>query len=151
MIGAVNGDDFFKKTHSFIPDVTIRALKTNCNACRPLKQLLAQFLSRQPGEVAAAVRTTVAVTGVTTHPAAGNVLPSLATAQLNFRYLPGLCLFTFGFDAEILPASLLHAGAIPYVFLSEAHSSASYVHASLMDIKWKSSSSLLVCLCQEYS
>ena len=58
--------------------------------CRPLKQLLAQFLARQPGEVAAAVRTTVAATGVTTHPAAGNVLPSLASAQLNFRYLPGL-------------------------------------------------------------
>ena len=47
------------------------------------------FLARQPGEVAAAVRTTVAVTGVTTQPAAGNVIPSLATAQLNFRYLPG--------------------------------------------------------------
>ena len=59
------------------------------HACRPLKPLLALFLIRQPGEVAAAVRTTVAVTGVTTHPAAGNVLPSLATAQLNFRYLPG--------------------------------------------------------------
>lgn len=59
------------------------------NACRPMKQLLALFLARQPGEVAAAVRTTVAVTGVTTHPSAGNVLPSLATAQLNFRYLPG--------------------------------------------------------------
>ena len=58
-------------------------------ACRPLKQLLAMFLARQPGEVAAAVRTTVAVTGVTTHPAAGNVIPSLATAQFNFRYLPG--------------------------------------------------------------
>ena len=58
-------------------------------ACRPVKQLLALFLARQPGEVAAAVRTTVAVTGVTTHPAAGNVLPSLATAQLNFRNLPG--------------------------------------------------------------
>ena len=54
-----------------------------------MKQLLALFLARQPGEVAAAVRTTVAVTGVTTHPSAGNVLPSLATAQLNFRYLPG--------------------------------------------------------------
>lgn len=47
------------------------------------------FLARQPGEVAAAVRTTVAVTGVITQPAAGNVIPSLATAQLNFRYLPG--------------------------------------------------------------
>lgn len=58
--------------------------------CRPLKQLLAQFLARQPGEVAAAVRTTVAATGVSTHPAAGNVLPSLASVQLNFRYLPGM-------------------------------------------------------------
>lgn len=56
-----------------------------------MKQLLAQFLARQPGEVAAAVRTTVAVTGVTSHPAAGNVLPSLASTQLNFRYLPGGC------------------------------------------------------------
>jgi len=30
---------------------------------------------------------------------------------------------------------LIHAEVIPYVFLSEAHSSASYVHASLMDTK----------------
>ena len=100
--------------------------------------------------MAAAVRTTVAVTGVTTHPAAGNVLPSLATAQLNFRYLPGLCLFTHGSGAEILPGSFIRAEVIPYVFLSEAHSSASYVGASLMDTRVKSSSGLLVRLSQEY-
>ena len=56
---------------------------------RPLRQLLARLLASQPGEVASAVRTTVAATGITTHPAAGNVLPSLATAHFNFRYLPG--------------------------------------------------------------
>lgn len=35
------------------------------------------------------MRTTIAATGVTTHPTAGNVLPSVATAHFNFRYLPG--------------------------------------------------------------
>lgn len=107
--GLVNSDDSFHSTHTSVPDVTIRTLKNNCDACRPWKQLLAQFLSRQPGEVAAAVRTTIAVTGVTTHPAAGNVLPSLATAQLNFRYLPGLCLFTHESGAHVLPGSLTHS------------------------------------------
>ena len=74
------------------------------HACRPLKPLLALFLARQPGEVAAGVRTTVAVTGVTTHPAAGNVLPSLATTQLNFRYLPGQSQFS---NAHMFPSCIL--------------------------------------------
>ncbi|CAL8471245.1 g10787 [Coccomyxa elongata] len=55
----------------------------------PLNQLLARFLASQPGEVASAVRTTIAATAVTTHPSAGNVIPSLASAHFNFRYLPG--------------------------------------------------------------
>lgn len=74
------------------------------HACRPLKPLLALFLARQPGEVAAGVRTTVAVTGVTTHPAAGNVLPSLATAQLNFRYLPGQSQFS---NVHMIPSRIV--------------------------------------------
>lgn len=60
-----------------------------------------RVLGSLPGEVSAAVRTTIAATGVSTHPAAGNVLPSLATAHFNFRYLPGapvLCLRQLKYD-----------------------------------------------------
>ena len=60
----------------------------NCGF-RPLRQLLARFLAAQPGEVASGVRTTLAATAITTHPSAGNVLPSTASARFNFRYLPG--------------------------------------------------------------
>lgn len=56
---------------------------------RPFRQALAFAIGRQPGELASAVRTTVAPTGVSTFPMSGNVIPSLASAHLNFRYLPG--------------------------------------------------------------
>lgn len=69
--------------------MTLRFLFTIELRGRPLRPLLAQVIARLLGELSSAVRSTVAVTGISSFPAAGNVLPSLASAQFNFRYLPG--------------------------------------------------------------